>query len=102
MRGGPMMVEQTMTPVKKTNGTLHRWDPFDVFETLQQEVERFWPRPSSFGYGPLLAIFPRLTGMTLAPRTDVFEKDNTLVFKVEMPGMRKEDVQVEIEDGNVV
>ena len=99
------MVEQTIAPVKKpTNGALRRWEPFDMFETLQQEMERFWHRPFSFPFAPLTAFsqLPTKVGMTFAPRMDVFEKDNTLVFKAELPGLKKEDVQVEISNGNLV
>jgi HSP20 family protein len=99
------MVEQTIAPVKKqTNGPLRRWEPFDMFETLQQEMERFWHRPFSFPFAPLTAFsqLPTKVGMTFAPRMDVFEKDNTLVFKAELPGLKKEDVQVEISNGNLV
>ncbi|HEY3061954.1 MAG TPA: Hsp20/alpha crystallin family protein, partial [Chloroflexota bacterium] len=31
-----------------------------------------------------------------APRTDIYEKDGTLVIKSELPGLKKEDVHVEI------
>jgi len=98
------MVEQTITPVKKTNGTLRRWEPFDMFETLQQELERFWHRPFSLTTGPLPALFQRPTtvGTSYAPRMDVFEKDNTLVFKAELPGLKREDVQVEIFNGYLI
>ena len=66
------MVEQTITPVKKTNGTLRRWEPFDMFETLQQELERFWHRPFSLATGPLPALFQRPTtvGTSYAPRPE--------------------------------
>jgi HSP20 family protein len=37
-----------------------------------------------------------------APKTDVYEKRDTLVIKAEMPGMKKEDVQVEILDRALV
>jgi HSP20 family protein len=98
------MVEQTISPVKKTNGTLRRWDPFDVFETVQQEMERFWQRPFSFPFGSLPALLqgPTRPGMSWVPRTDVYEKDHTLVFKAELPGLTKEDVQVEIDHGYLV
>jgi HSP20 family protein len=99
------MVEQTIAPVTKpTNGALRRWEPFDMFEMLQQEMERFWHRAFSIPFGPPPASsqVPTEVGMTFAPRMDVFEKDNTLVFKAELPGMKKEDVQVEISHGNLV
>jgi HSP20 family protein len=35
--------------------------------------------------------------MPFTARLDVYEKDNALVYKAELPGMRKEDVKVEID-----
>jgi hypothetical protein len=55
------MAEQTIAPVKKTNGTLRRWGLFDMFEALQQEMERLWHRPFAFATGPLPAFFQRPT-----------------------------------------
>ena len=55
------MVQQTIAPVKKTNGTLRRWEPFDMFEALQGDLERFWHRPFSFTSGPLPTFLIRKT-----------------------------------------
>lgn len=97
------MVEQTATPAK-TNGTLQRRDPFAALDTLQRDVESFWHRPFFLGAPPWPTIFPPLTGngMTFAPRTDVFEKGDMLVFKAEMPGLKKKDVTVELYKGDLV
>jgi HSP20 family protein len=38
---------------------------------------------------------------TWFPEIDVFEKDNRLVTKVDLPGMKKEDVKVEVTDGHL-
>jgi HSP20 family protein len=35
------------------------------------------------------------------PKIDVFEKDNRLVTKIDLPGMKKEDVKVEVTDGQL-
>jgi HSP20 family protein len=35
-------------------------------------------------------------------RTDVYEKDKHIVFETELPGVRKEDVQVRVEDDQLV
>jgi HSP20 family molecular chaperone IbpA len=40
--------------------------------------------------------------MTYAPRIDVYDKDSTLVLTAEVPGLKKEDVQVEPNSGNLV
>ena len=98
------MVEQSIAPVKKTNGTLRRWEPFHMFGALQADLERFWHPPFSFMKGPLPTFFrpPSTGGMTFAPRMDVYEKDGALVLTAELPGLKKEDVQVEIYNGNLV
>lgn len=36
-----------------------------------------------------------------SPRIDVFEKDNRLVTRVDLPGVKKEDVSVEVTDGRL-
>jgi HSP20 family protein len=98
------MVEQILTPATKTNGTVSRWDPFAMLETLQHEMENLWHRPFFYGAGPWPTFFLPLkgSGMTFAPRTDVYEKGDVLVFKAEMPGLKKEDVSVELYDGDLV
>jgi HSP20 family protein len=59
--------------------------------------ERFWP---SFRWIP--EGFAALRETTWAPKVDVFEKDNRLVTKIDLPGLTKEDVQVEFVDGRLV
>jgi HSP20 family protein len=45
---------------------------------------------------------PRRGAMAVLPRTDVAEKDHTLIITAELPGVKKEDVQVELQDGALV
>jgi HSP20 family protein len=35
------------------------------------------------------------------PGIDVFEKDNQIVTRVDLPGMKKEDVKIEVTDGHL-
>jgi len=95
------MAEQALAPEKKTSGTVRRWDPAELFQTFQQEMERFWPRAFAFPFGAMPAPTAP-TGTTYMPRMDVYEKDNALVFKAELPGLKKEDVHVEIDNGYLV
>jgi HSP20 family protein len=81
-----------------------RWDPFQMLETLQEEMDRFWRRPGPAWSGALPSFFRRAAGagMTWTPRVDVYEKDNTLIVKAELPGLKKEDVQVELDDDGLI
>jgi len=90
--------------MKREDTAPRRWDPFDMFETLQEEMDRFWRRPSPFWAGAVPSFFRRGAGqdMAWAPRMDVYEKDNTLIVKADLPGLKNEDVQVELDDGGLV
>jgi HSP20 family protein len=98
------MAEQTTAPVKATNGSLHGRDPFEL---LQEEIARFWGQGWPFAGWPLtrrmgepMAAMPTRT--TWAPRADVYEKDGDLMVKAELPGVKKEDIQVSMDDGDLV
>jgi len=90
--------------MKREDTAPRRWDPFEMFETLQEEMDRFWRRPSPFWAGAVPSFLRRGTGqgMAWAPRMDVYEKDNNLIVKADLPGLKNEDVQVELDDGGLV
>src|SRR5687767_7012817 len=77
-------------------------DPFTLLRQMTSELDRafddsLWSR---FGFPVLrnVAVAPA-TGWS--PRVDVFENDNRLVTKVDLPGVKKEDVKVEVTDGHL-
>ena len=85
--------ETAMTPTRFGR------DPFGVLRQMASEFDRvfdepFWP---SFGRPLKGFLAPRTT--TWSPEIDVFEKDNRLITKIDLPGMKKEDVKVEVADG---
>ena len=98
------MAERTTMPMKREDSATRRWDPWEMFESLQDEMDRFWRRPGAFWTGPFPQLFRRTGGqaMAWAPRIDMYEKDNNIVVKAELPGLKKEDVQVEVDSGNLV
>ncbi len=52
----------------------------------------------------LFRDFDRI-GFDIAPsvgRTDVYEKDRNLVFETELPGMKKENLDIKVEDAKLV
>ena len=58
---------------------LVHWDPFQDFMTLGQRLGR-----DAVGW---------------APPVDIFEKQDQLVIRAEVPGIKKEDMDVRIENG---
>jgi len=53
---------------------------------------------------PFTPFFPRLRGSVedeLMPEVDMFESDGKLILKAELPGMKKEDIEVTLTDGSI-
>jgi HSP20 family protein len=83
---------------------LQRWDPFSsafsdnpfgVLRRLTGDMERFFDFPMP-GFWPRE---PRLIGEAAwIPSIDVFEKDGSLVIRADLPGLTKEDVNIEVTD----
>lgn len=61
------------------------WTPFNEMERWMEETTRGWP--SIFRRAPV-------EGMAWMPAIDVYEKDDGYQIKVELPGVKKEDVNV--------
>jgi HSP20 family protein len=69
------------------------WPTFGRLFGLRDELDRLFE--SSFGEGPrssqLLSVWN--------PALDLFEDKDNLVVKAELPGMKKEDIEVSLHDG---
>jgi HSP20 family protein len=92
-----------MAPKKETELVPSRSvrDPFALMREMTSEFDRFFGEPTRpFLRWPSLWRRAALdTGWY--PEIDVFEKDNRLVTKVDLPGLKKEDVKVEVTDGQL-
>jgi HSP20 family protein len=69
------------------------------FEAMMADMERFFVNPSA--WFPFARV-PRGLAAVHIPRVDVVEKDKSLIVTAELPGVKKEDVHVEVEDGALV
>lgn len=79
-----------------------RETPFSLLREMTTELDRMlddspWP---SLKWPALRGHRGTHTAAWL-PQIDIFEKDNRLVTKVDLPGMKKEDVKVEVVDGQL-
>ncbi len=67
--------------------SLNRWDPFRESNTIRPRL--------SFPVSDWEGVFPKTTWN---PSVDVFETDNEVVFKAELPGMDAKDIDVKLEN----
>jgi len=70
---------------------LTRWEPLNEIESLMDRLMNW----------QLLRPQSSLSMMAQSPRLDIIEADNGYVFKVDVPGMEKQDLTVSIE-GNML
>lgn len=83
---------------KKSLLSRRRQEPLNLLRQVTSELDRMFDEPwTFFRRWPTEGATPEAP--TWAPKVDVVTKDNKLVTRVDLPGMKKEDVLVEVEDG---
>jgi HSP20 family protein len=89
-----LMAEKNQTSMARTGIAQ---DPFAVLRRMTSELDRVFDDWPSFKW-------PAFEGRSLepvswSPKIEVVEKDNRLVTRVDLPGVKKEDVTVEVTEG---
>jgi len=67
---------------------------------MTSELDRMFEDWPSLRW-PALRGLARENGASWSPKIEVFERDNRLVTSVDLPGMKKEDISVEVADGQL-
>jgi len=67
-------------------------------DDLMNEIEQLWQKP----WLPFHRRRVDKEGMAWIPRIDVYQKDNEMVVKADLPGMKREDFQVYLEEGDLI
>ena len=70
--------------------TLVRWEPFRELAAFQNELSR-WANGFGEGNGR--------TTQAWVPAVDVWETDDAVVYAFDLPGLAKDDISIEFEDG---
>lgn len=74
-----------------------RWDPFQDLIALQDRMNQLfdqtWARSRREREGVVAAAW--------SPAVDVYETPEGIVLKVELPGLNKEDIDIQIKDNTV-
>ncbi len=71
-----------------------RWDPFRDVATLQDRINRLFNE----SFGQTRDLEDDMKACAWRPAVDIYEADNEVVLRAELPGIRKEDVAVEVKD----
>jgi HSP20 family protein len=64
------------------------WNPFREMDNVSREMSNFFD-------------FPKFFGGYSSPRVDVYETDNDVVVKAEIPGVSKEDLNLYVDENTV-
>ncbi len=85
--------EEKAVATKKSGEIVSRGEEFEHW--LDRLMEDMWhrPFPSLFGRDRWLPVRPLSIRM---PSIDVYEEKDTVVVKAELPGMKKEDIEVNL------
>jgi HSP20 family protein len=77
--------------------SLVRWQPFQELNSLQRQMNRMFG--NVFGRTTSLMPFEEnLSDWEFGPPVDIYEDDQRLTFKVEVPGIVEKDIKVEVEN----
>jgi HSP20 family protein len=70
-----------------------RWDPFREMVTLQNRLNSMFQ-----DYGRGQGDGDALTASNFAPPVDIYEDEHKLVIKLEVPGIKQEDLDIQVEN----
>ncbi len=73
-----------------------RWEPFRDLLTTQDRLNRLFNETFSRFFGD-----EELPSRAWAPPVDIYETDENLVLKAELPGVDPEDVEVRVQDSTL-
>jgi HSP20 family protein len=103
---------QSVATRERDRGAMRRWEsdygrtasPFEFFDRVYDEMDRWlgrvtrdvgfpqpsWLSPRSWGAGGREGLW--------APRIEAFQKGDRFIVRAELPGLKKDDVEVELTD----
>ena len=73
-------------------------EPYNLLRQMTSELDRMFDEPWTLFRWPSADAASPDTPLW-APKVDVVARDGNLVTRVDLPGMKKEDVKVEVQDG---
>ena len=82
-----------VVPERRSTSTPERWEPLSELEQVTQRMRRMLDQTfGGFGFAAPLMAEPD----GWVPRVDVEEQDGAYVVEAELPGVKREDVNIEL------
>jgi HSP20 family protein len=72
------------------------WPTFGRLSNLRDELDTLFELPVWSNFGPQAQLF---SGWT--PALDLYQSKDNVVATIELPGMRKEDIEISLHDGTM-
>ena len=74
--------------------TIVKWDPFRNVAALQDRINRIFDE----SFSRTADLEDDISMSAWKPLVDIYETDEAIILKAELPGIKKEDVSVEVKD----
>ena len=74
--------------------TIVKWDPFRNVAALQDRINRIFDE----SFSRTADLDDDISMSAWKPSVDIYETDEAIILKAELPGIKKEDVSVEVKD----
>ena len=75
---------------------LSNWGSFDQWSNLREEINRLFETPTTDEWSRESEFFG------WAPAIDLYENNDSVVVKAELPGMKKEDIDISLHQGSLI
>jgi HSP20 family protein len=73
-----------------------KWDPFRDLISIQDRMNRLFEQTLTRSRGE-----EGVSATTWTPAVDIYETTDTIVMKAELPGVAREDIQIQIDDNTL-
>lgn len=95
------MAKRSTDIARRTEGALARWDPWREIQEMHRTMDDLFSR--FFGRTPFGRLFGEAEPAEYVwrPPVDLWETDDELVLRAYLPGVRKEDINLDVTETNV-
>ncbi len=73
---------------------IQRWDPFRELSSLKSQMDKI--------FETILGEGEDIKSGSWVPPVDIYETENEIVIKAEVPGVAQEDIEIKIEDDTLI